>query len=770
MEYLFKKRKAIALGLCLSLIFSLFTFMPSGVEVTAENLTEEAALEKKIIDPEKGAEYDGYIVAIKDKAIDKVSDGDTSDEFEASPSDKYYLVETTEEALELASASSIEILEPNYIIYQMDTKYPPNDINYSNAPSGGITSQKDTYEFMGIDALWDVGIDGEGVNVAVIDSGINQHQDMGIPSEVLLSKIISIDEENSNIVDDTINNDIGGHGTQVTSLIKATSNNGKNIAGIASKSDITSIRVFEKINGYDVGYNFQVIKALDYLSLPEKTPDVINLSLGSGYPSSGMEAAIKKLVEKKCIIIASTGNYGDENCTPIGIQNPDDICYPAGFDGVVGVGATWPFRSGRLNSNEVAYFSSANESCDVTAWGVYVPVLDPNDNTLTDYNHGTSFSSPIVAGIAACLKQVDPSIDHKRFMDLIIKTSTDIIAVDEYGRNDSYGHGIINARKMLQEFTYSIEYEPYGGTISQEDPNYKTEYNYSGSPVELPIDVTTGSALEFKGWYMDSDLTDGPYTKIPAKTYGDLKLYAKWGTDTSITIDNGSTAKISTTCAFQTTYGAILPEVSKTGYTFGGWYADKAYTQEIDKNKEVGPYDQILYAKWTINSYKITLNSNGGNAVYKANVNHGSQIGSLPSPRKSGYTFMGWYLNSSLTTKLPAGYIIKGNTTLYAKWLSSNATLKKIKPSTSKLSKKFKASTTKYNVTIKKSKGSATIKTTKAVAGQKVQMKIGSGKYATKNSVKVKLKKGKKKIVTIKVTAPDGRTSKTYKVTVKRKK
>lgn len=764
MDNLFKHRSGIAFTLCVALIFSVFTFLPNDSVVVAATLSEEAALEKKITKPEKKAEYEGYIVAIKDKAIEKVSDNEVAEEIPSTASDKYYLVETTQEALELASASSIERLEPNYRVYPMDTTYPPNDTHYSNAPVYGgdkYFQQKDTYEFMGIDSLWKAGLDGKGVEVAVIDTGLNKHQDIVDPTNILFSKTDANGYINGNVVEDTIGNDSDGHGTQVTSLIKAERNNGKNIAGVASKADITSIRVFDvNDKGKAVAYNYQVLQAYDYLNINENTPDVINVSLGSGHGNVFEQNVINSLVSKGCIIVAATGNYGYETAPDSGINQINQICYPAGYNGVVGVGATLP--KNYWDSNGIADFSSKNSSCDVTAWGTFVPVLSPTDDS-TKINNGTSFSSPIVAGIAACLKQANPDLDAESFMDLIKVTSTDMGLT---GRDDSYGYGVINAGKML---SYDINYEPNGGTIN--DLNIIREYYYKKTDIPLPTNVTKSDGSIFKGWYTDIGLTKGPYTAIPAKTYGDLTFYAKWGNTTTVSYDAGSGVSNPTRVTFpiDANYGS-LPTLSKEGYTFNGWYKDKSYTQKVSSTNIVGPYDHTLYAKWAINSYNITLYSNGGNAVYKSNVNYGNQIGSLPSPKRSGYTFMGWYTNSELTSKLPDGYIVKGNVTLYAKWLSSNAKLKKIKPSTSKLSKKFKSTKTKYTVTIKKNKGSIKIKATKAVSGQKIRMKIGSGKYKTTNSIKVKLKKGKKKVVTIKVTAPNGTTTKTYKVTVKRKK
>ena len=68
------------------------------------------------------------------------------------------------------------------------------------------------------------------------------------------------------------------------------------------------------------------------------------------------------------------------------------------------------------------------------------------------------------------------------------------------------------------------------------------------------------------------------------------------------------------------------------------------------------------------NYYVISFNTKGGSSIDDLKINQGSKIGSLPTPIKSGYTFDGWYLESTYLTNIDENYVPTGNTNLYAKW------------------------------------------------------------------------------------------------------
>lgn len=83
---------------------------------------------------------------------------------------------------------------------------------------------------------------------------------------------------------------------------------------------------------------------------------------------------------------------------------------------------------------------------------------------------------------------------------------------------------------------------------------------------------------------------------------------------------------------------------TRTGYRFLGWYTDKECTSLADFNTLIMPAnDLVLYAKWEINQYKITFDSDGGGAVATQTVPYGTTLTAFPVPTaKTGYKFTGW--------------------------------------------------------------------------------------------------------------------------------
>lgn len=114
----------------------------------------------------------------------------------------------------------------------------------------------------------------------------------------------------------------------------------------------------------------------------------------------------------------------------------------------------------------------------------------------------------------------------------------------------------------------------------------------------------------------------------------------------------------------------------KTGYTFVDWYKDAGFTTKWDFETEVITADTMLYAKWKVNSYGVTFNTNGGTAVASISVIYNEKVTKPTAPSKAGHTFEGWYKDSTLTTEWDfATEVITADTTLYAKWKVNNYTV-----------------------------------------------------------------------------------------------
>ena len=109
----------------------------------------------------------------------------------------------------------------------------------------------------------------------------------------------------------------------------------------------------------------------------------------------------------------------------------------------------------------------------------------------------------------------------------------------------------------------------------------------------------------------------------------------------------------------------------QTGYTFENWYSDANLSSLYDFSKEV-TQDITLYAKWNINTYTVSFNSNGGNSVASQMVEYNNTAITPNTPQKSGHTFLGWYSDSSLTAPYSFNTRITADKTLYAKWQANS--------------------------------------------------------------------------------------------------
>lgn len=209
------------------------------------------------------------------------------------------------------------------------------------------------------------------------------------------------------------------------------------------------------------------------------------------------------------------------------------------------------------------------------------------------------------------------------------------------------------------------------GGVELEDMTIKT----TDTSVEIPTPVRTG--YQFDGWFTDEALTI-PFTIASLLTQqGGLTLYAKWTQlINSFTItyqSNGGTDVQPQTYEVGAATTAPQPP-TKTGYTFIGWYTDENLTTEHVFGQMV-ENNFTLYAKWQINTYTITFETNGGSPVTSLQGDYQSPISKPNDPIKTGHTFVNWYSDSNLTTPYVFGTMGSANITLYAKWTINQYTV-----------------------------------------------------------------------------------------------
>ena len=171
------------------------------------------------------------------------------------------------------------------------------------------------------------------------------------------------------------------------------------------------------------------------------------------------------------------------------------------------------------------------------------------------------------------------------------------------------------------------------------------------------------------------------YNPIDSAISGTLNIAFTPSTFT-VTYDvNGGNALSTTTksVTYGSTYGTLATP-TRTGYTFDGWYTAASGGTKITSSSTVSTAsNHTLYAHWTANTYTVTYNVNGGNALSTTtkSVTYDGTYGTLATPTRTGYDFSGWYTAASGGSKIESTtkVSITANQTLYAQWTAKSFTV-----------------------------------------------------------------------------------------------
>ena len=217
----------------------------------------------------------------------------------------------------------------------------------------------------------------------------------------------------------------------------------------------------------------------------------------------------------------------------------------------------------------------------------------------------------------------------------------------------------------------AVLFDANGGSVATKTKNVIYSEKYG----ELPMPTRDGYG--FDGWFTAaSGGTQVNPSDVVNRTDGHT-LYAHW-TAGKLTIKfdgNGGTAsKTSITVSYNDAYGK-LPSATREGYTFGGWYTAATGGTNVTE-KTAAKSNTTVYAHWTINTYRVIFDGNGGTASKSSiDVQYGNAVGKLPSATREGYTFSGWYTAASGGSKVSKTNTVTGNITLYAHWNINTYTL-----------------------------------------------------------------------------------------------
>ena len=188
----------------------------------------------------------------------------------------------------------------------------------------------------------------------------------------------------------------------------------------------------------------------------------------------------------------------------------------------------------------------------------------------------------------------------------------------------------------------------------------------SASTIQEPTIIREGYILD--GWYRDATY-QSKFNFESDLVITNLILYAKWTPiKPIITFDSNGGSTVSSQTIGYKAQAQKPADPTLDGYLFDGWYTDRELTCAFDFSTLITG-DTTLYAKWSIITYTVKFETNGGLPIADkfTNVDRGYKITEV-IPEKNDHTFIGWYLEPDFFTEFTFDDRIVGNTTLYAKW------------------------------------------------------------------------------------------------------
>src|SRR5438445_12820327 len=279
--------------------------------------------------------------------------------------------------------------------------------------------------------VWELGIAGRGVTVAILDSGVAAYADLIEPENRILASV--------NFADQRLASDPGGHGTHIAGIIAGNgSRSGGEFVGIAPQANVVDVRVLGSTGS---GRISSVIRGIEWVLAHRAAYNirVINLSFGASahlsYRLDPMSAAVEIAWRRGLVVVAASGNGGPQR---------DTVATPGIDPYVITVGATDDRGTLSRGDDMLAWFSAwgsaeSNAKPDLVAPGrrlvsLRVPgsaldtlfpdrvVVAQNGSTYFRLT-GTSMATGVVSGAAALLLQRRPSLTPDQVKALLVRTT-----------------------------------------------------------------------------------------------------------------------------------------------------------------------------------------------------------------------------------------------------------------------------------------------------------------------------------------------------------
>ncbi len=296
-------------------------------------------------------------------------------------------------AAALSESELIESVRKNYLYEQ---NVVPNDT---------WTADQSHLDQLGLPQAWDVTTGSAEIIIAILDTGVYpSHED-------LKAKLLS----GFNTVDNNVNSaDVHGHGTAVAGSAAAISNNGKGVAGVCWDCPLLPVRV-----SLPDGRASSRAIAAAILWAVNHDAKVINISFGPLESDKTVLAAAQSARNHGCLVFIAAGNEAQIKTT-------------ADSESALFVGAV-------DETNVPAEFTNIGPFVDFAAPGVGI-VTTNSSGGYSAYN-GTSFSSPIAAGVGALVWSINPAW-RPATVESILRGS--VVDLGTSGRDTTFGYGLVH--------------------------------------------------------------------------------------------------------------------------------------------------------------------------------------------------------------------------------------------------------------------------------------------------------------------------------------
>ena len=316
---------------------------------------------------------------------------------------------------------------------------------------------------------------------------------------------------------------------------------------------------------------------------------------------------------------------------------------------------------------------------DLALTGVNYSHYDDIYAVTTNGQNCTVTAPTTVSGLTALSATVKANTGYSLPSSVTVKVNGSTLAASKYTYRDGkitipagYVKGAVEITAAAVPNTYTLSFNiKYSGAAN---PKSRT-VTYNSTYGALPAPTRRGYTLE--GWYTTPDFTTQVTSGTTVTTARDHTLYAKWTANTyTVTLDaNGGTVTPTTLSVvydgkYGDRYNNSLPLAKRDGYTFNGWYTDKIGGLEVEYFHLVSKAaNHTIYARWTPNTYTVTLNGGGGAGTNLTSYTYGKGAVLPTDWTKQCAKFEGWYTAQTGGTKVTSiSTTTLGDQSYYARW------------------------------------------------------------------------------------------------------